>query len=1071
MDKEPVDTTGDKEVQDTTDSIAAAEEEQEEAQPEQRTHMLGAVQDFTALGVTTILDANVNIARKFKHAATFLWNPEVETQASGAQQGGDGFGGGGEVSAAADDPQEQDGDGDEDNTNTQRFSHDVILRIEITTSKEARTASYISFLLCTLSLATVIIQSLTKAYRDPDQYLFNQDDLFYGTAIVISVLLLLLFYALYMYTLRLVQTRRRGQYWSFRRKFMSGGVYVILVLQTCTAVLGLSNIVYLIVTGCDWFTRPVLAVGYAQWTLWNTMLLLYLIASHSLGFWSGKVKQQSLKKREEAVKEKSGNLSSIGDSDKKKSAVGGMRMATSGFNLDFHHSISLPEVVETRQQYDEDGKRKDVGDDGDDGDGDGDDLKSKEGSVGSSSSMYYDATIGGTAVDGKDVDNVSGGLVDTEVEAAVAVAGAAAAVHGEKKKQKKKIKKKGSSGSTSDVASKDSKPKPAAPFALVMDAPFSIHIFKLPLFIAFQILLTFLFLSITNNLSVLRMQIDTQRQAQNITNSDCPTDIEIQCGVSKTAQLLTIFLVLTVAAYLCAHFYFWWRTDHDLKKKPFAQTRTVRVLHSMSTFAISAVYAAFTASIILTFLVHITSCWTYIFVWSAVLPMMLAGTCSTLVLAYFTIPKNFDSAEQVMQVWLQEFAWTEPSLDSAILTRNARMPMSVTLQKEPMFCLETGIKMLYWSHMAYVLEEQRIINDSISSLEDALQTFNLTDYEVVKNARVDTKSIIAWGQPGNHTIVAAFKGTSSMENVITDLKWFPKTHPPTRSFQVGSGVATKYLKWVCQVHGGFWEAFTADDYDSTVIAKLEQVCAKVGVEPENAKIMFTGHSLGGALATLATQAWVSKYPAAGHVCETVTFGSPRVGNKPFAYEYNSVMANHWGLVNGKDPVAQVPKGFMYKRCGERIILQANTGDFIVRPTFMEKEVTISTSNVPSDHFLEQYRHAICNVIKSQFSSLALGGGYEGAVELAERVDLKQLLMHENMDLTALRDAGVKPISFESLKTMNHEQGDAIGCGCQSCFPNKGWLKGRAGKKGEEVESSLGEEESHRRTLMMVEEEV
>lgn len=451
--------------------------------------------------------------------------------------------------------------------------------------------------------------------------------------------------------------------------------------------------------------------------------------------------------------------------------------------------------------------------------------------------------------------------------------------------------------------------------------------------------------------------------------------------------------------------------------------------------------------------------------------MMLAGTCSTLVLAYFTIPKNFDSAEQVMQVWLQEFAWTEPSLDSAILTRNERMPMSVTLQKEPMFCLETGIKMLYWSHMAYVLEEQRIINDSISSLEDALQTFNLTDYEVVKNARVDTKSIIAWGPPGNHTIVAAFKGTSSMENVITDLKWFPKTHPPTRSFQVGSGLATKYLKWVCQVHGGFWEAFTADDYDSTVIAKLEQVCAKVGVEPENAKIMFTGHSLGGALATLATQAWVSKYPAAGHVCETVTFGSPRVGNKPFAYEYNSVMANHWGLVNGKDPVAQVPKGFMYKRCGERIILQANTGDFIVRPTFMEKEVTISTSNVPSDHFLEQYRHAICNVIKSQFSSLALGGGYEGAVELAERVDLKQLLMHENMDLTALRDAGVKPISFESLKTMNHEQGDAIGCGCQSCFPNKGWLKGSAGKKGEEMEGSLGEEESHRKTLMMVEEEV
>jgi hypothetical protein len=593
MDKEPVDTTEDKEVQDTTDCIAAAEEEQEEAQPEQRTHMLGAVQDFTALGVTTILHANINVARKFKRAATFLWNPEVETQVSGAQQGGDGFGGGGEVGggAAADDPPEKDGDGDDNtnkdekqvdnNNNNQRFSHDVILRIEITTSREARTASYISFLLCTLSLATVIIQSLTKAYRDPDRYLFNQDDLFYGTAIVISVLLLLLLYALYMYTLRLVQTRRRGQYWSFRRKFMSGGVYVILVLQTCTAALGLSNIVYLIITGCDWFTVPVLAVGYTQWTLWNTMLLLYLIASHSLGFWLGKVKQQSLKKREEAAKEKSGNLSRNGDGNKKKSAAGAIRMATSGFNLDFHHSSSLPEVEDTTQQHDEDTKRKDVGDedpshdgDSDDDGGDGDDLKSKEGSMGSSSgNMYYDASVGGNATDGEDVDNVVGGLVDTEVEASVAVAGAAAAaIHGENKKKVKKKKKEGNS------SSKDSKPKPAAPFALVMDAPFTIHIFKLPLFIAFQILLTFLFLSSKKNLSALRMQIDTQKQAQNITNSDCPTNIQIQCGVSKTAQLLTIFLVLTVAAYLCAHFYFWWRTDHDLKKKPFAQTRTVRVL-------------------------------------------------------------------------------------------------------------------------------------------------------------------------------------------------------------------------------------------------------------------------------------------------------------------------------------------------------------------------------------------------------------------------------------------------------------------------------------------------------------
>jgi predicted lipase len=56
-----------------------------------------------------------------------------------------------------------------------------------------------------------------------------------------------------------------------------------------------------------------------------------------------------------------------------------------------------------------------------------------------------------------------------------------------------------------------------------------------------------------------------------------------------------------------------------------------------------------------------------------------------------------------------------------------------------------------------------------------------------------------------------------------------------------------------------------------------------------------GHSLGGAIASLAALELAKHFPSSQlHV---YTFGQPRVGNRCFAAEYQAKVPDHWSVVN------------------------------------------------------------------------------------------------------------------------------------------------------------------------------
>jgi triacylglycerol lipase len=142
--------------------------------------------------------------------------------------------------------------------------------------------------------------------------------------------------------------------------------------------------------------------------------------------------------------------------------------------------------------------------------------------------------------------------------------------------------------------------------------------------------------------------------------------------------------------------------------------------------------------------------------------------------------------------------------------------------------------------------------------------------------------------------VLAFRGTEMrqlLQDVLVDLRAVPAPWKPRG-----------------QVHSGFRDAF--DTVWPTIAPKLRAL-----TKP----LFITGHSLGGALATLATAAC----RAAGiKVAATYTFGAPRVGDG----EFTKLLAGQpfYRVVNDKDLVATVPLALTYRHFGTLVHI-ANDG--------------------------------------------------------------------------------------------------------------------------------------------------
>ncbi len=124
-------------------------------------------------------------------------------------------------------------------------------------------------------------------------------------------------------------------------------------------------------------------------------------------------------------------------------------------------------------------------------------------------------------------------------------------------------------------------------------------------------------------------------------------------------------------------------------------------------------------------------------------------------------------------------------------------------------------------------------------------------------------------------LVVAFRGTDQVRDWLTNI---------TARMEAGFGG---------KVHAGFAAAL------DSVWADVEEHLSSL--RDNGQTVWVTGHSLGGALATLAAKRLAVRPHA------TMTFGQPRVGDRAFASAFKPV---HVRFVNNKDIVPTVPPRFI-----------------------------------------------------------------------------------------------------------------------------------------------------------------
>jgi triacylglycerol lipase len=155
-------------------------------------------------------------------------------------------------------------------------------------------------------------------------------------------------------------------------------------------------------------------------------------------------------------------------------------------------------------------------------------------------------------------------------------------------------------------------------------------------------------------------------------------------------------------------------------------------------------------------------------------------------------------------------------------------------------------------------------------------------YRVAASLGLGKDPYLGYVMESPSTVVVALRGTQNVFDLFTDFNW--------------SQIPYLYAAGAGSVHRGFAELYER---------KLRpQLLACLGRLSPRKRLVLAGHSLGGALATLAAPdlARNTRFRPA-HV---LTYGSPMVGNALFAAAYDTIIDKSTQVMNVHDFVVRLP---------------------------------------------------------------------------------------------------------------------------------------------------------------------
>jgi len=125
------------------------------------------------------------------------------------------------------------------------------------------------------------------------------------------------------------------------------------------------------------------------------------------------------------------------------------------------------------------------------------------------------------------------------------------------------------------------------------------------------------------------------------------------------------------------------------------------------------------------------------------------------------------------------------------------------------------------------------------------------------------------------------------------LQFLQTPHPPARKFRG---------RTPC-VHQGFLTTWRATGVHDQVLSLLRDLLA-AAPNPDAVRVLCTGHSLGGAVAQLASFDIARELGVPPAMMSVYTFGCPRIGNRALAAESAEVVPDTWHVINDQDVVTR-----------------------------------------------------------------------------------------------------------------------------------------------------------------------
>jgi len=400
---------------------------------------------------------------------------------------------------------------------------------------------------------------------------------------------------------------------------------------------------------------------------------------------------------------------------------------------------------------------------------------------------------------------------------------------------------------------------------------------------------------------------------------------------------------------------------HRLEKYPYSKSRTIYIVYTFTFLVILVAVFCFLVLIILSlYRSQASGPWSTLnsFMAMQVLPSpanQFTPEQVVLCLAAFIIIVGLGGASS-WTLHLQSLR--EDDLDRTMLDMECTPANSHIVESRsayPVFLgggmtLPTVRLMCHCAHVTYKTKRGKELTEQhlqtgLPRVEDDMDYSSLTLHKVIRREGASDRDLMVFvasapnslrtnsvrdgGSPREQgrVCIVSFRGTATKKNILTDF-----------DFQMEAlklphlADAPEWSK--CLVHRGFQTAFLTI-YDELFEAISEINCCS---------FYFTGHSMGGAFATLLAAEFYATSSVPVSLC---TFGTPRMGNDCFAELIKSTGIASVRVVCERDPVTQQPPRHWWLRvlpqCQSRIYSHihglsrvSDAGRLVVMPNFLEE---------------------------------------------------------------------------------------------------------------------------------------